>query len=159
MLNKTATILLAGWIITIGFSVMAWGDGAPAPPTTGVPQVREYPLIQGTFTVGYRKSQKKTPEFFDIHVVLKRKSDIKMYSIERSVTTGSLDICKYKNETMDDLINKYKWEPTNQKVVDDFGLQGIPVITELKILESNHCDDEDRAMLYGTLKIRVLPSP
>lgn len=153
MMSKITKALIVVWMVTVAFSTMAWADGAGPSGIEGVPTVREYPLIQGTFTVSYRKFE-DAPKFFDIHVVLEGS---KTYLIERTVSSESIDLCMYKCLTMDELIKKYEGDPSAQKVQKAFGFKGIPVITELKILESNDCDDKHKAMLYGTLKIRVLP--
>ena len=154
MMSKITKALIAVWMVTMAFSTMAWADGAP-PPCPKVPKMQELPLIQGTFTVSYRKFE-VTPKFFDIHVVLEGS---KTYLIERSVRSDSKDICKYQYLAMDELIEKFACDPSDQKVAKNFNLKGIPVITELKILKSNNCEDKNRAMLYGTLKIRVIPFP
>lgn len=157
MMSKITKTLIVVWIVTMVFSAVAWADGAPPTDRIPVPDVREYPLIHGTFTVSYRQFE-ATPKFFDIHVVLKRFGTTKTFLIERTVSRDSVNICEYENLSMDALIHKYQYDPRSQDVEVAFGLVGLPVITELKILKSDNCDDKRKAMLYGTLKIRIMPN-
>ncbi len=155
MMSKIAKALIAVWIVTMAFSTMAWADGCPPVPIVPVPPYWDFSEIKGTFTVCYRVFE-DTPEHYDIHVVLKRLNKSKLYFIsDRSVMPDSKDLCKYKDLTMKELIQKYEFDPRLLGVHKDFDLEGVPVITELKILGSSHCEDKHKAMLYGELKIRV----
>lgn len=156
MISKITKAVIAVWMVTMAFSTVAWADGAPTSPVVPVPAFWKYPLIKGTFTVCYRVF-KDTPEYYDIHVVLKRFKTSKLYVIsDRKVTSECKNICDYEKDfTMEQLIEKYEFDPRNLKVEKGFNLEGVPVITELKILGSSHCEDKHKAMLYGELKIRV----
>lgn len=154
MKSKITKALIVVWIVTMAFSTMAWADGAGPPPIVGIPQFMECPLIKGEFTVSYEPFDPgQTPTHFIIHVVLEGTMP---YIIRRTVTEKSLDICDYQNESMKNLIEKYASYPKNYKVHKDFNLEGVPVISEIK-LKGYNCNDKHKAMLRGELKIRVYP--
>lgn len=155
MMNKITKVLIMVWIAIIAFSTTAWADGAGPSTSVEVPAYWKFPLIKGTFTVCYRVFE-ETPEAYDIHVVLKRNKTSKLYVIsDRKVTSESLDLCAYQELLMEELIKKYEFDPRNLGVGEDFHLEGVPVITELKISGSSHCEDKHKTMIYGELEIRV----
>jgi len=147
--------LIAIWLISLLFSAVAWADGAPPPDPIPPPKYSESPLVKGEFTVSYEPFEEgDTPKFFIIHVVLEGN---RPYVLRRPVTDKSLDnICEYQDLSMSILIDKYGTEPRDHKVQKDFGFEGTPIISEIK-LKGYNCNDKKKAMLKGQLKIRVLP--
>ena len=155
MTCKITKALIMVWIAIMAFSTIAWADGAGPSTPVGVPAYWQFPLIKGTFTVCYRVFE-DTPEAYDMHVVLKRNKTSRLYVIsDRKVSSESIDLCKYKDLPMEELIIKYELDPRNLGVEKDFNLEGVPVITELKILGSSHCEDKHKTIIFGELKIRV----
>ncbi len=66
------------------------------------------------------------------------------------------NLCEY---TENDLMSLYWARPCNVKIQEEFGLKGRAVLTDIKIINQNHCDDEKKAAISGTFKIRVVPVP
>ena len=56
-----------------------------------------------------------------------------------------------------ELEEKYKLEPCMKEVHKAFNLTGTPVLTEISVLNRDFCCDKKNSMVYGTVKIRVVP--
>ena len=161
--------LLLTLIFTLGFYEIVLGDGGGweiPPACQKLPAPDSGPYLKGTFTSAYDQSN---PDRYDIHVVLEKeektfgcaKSDggVKhLFSFQMVKTTSSKPMCKYESS---ELKEKYKYAPCMSKVGEKYNLQGIPVLTELAVTQQENCGDTGdtpEAMIYGTIKIRIVPS-
>ena len=161
--------LLLTLLFTLVFYGIASGDGGgweiPL-PCQKLPEPNSGPYLKGTFTVAYDQSN---PNRYDIHVILekeektfgcaKSEGGVKhLFSFQMVKTQTSKPMCKYENA---ELKEKYKYGPCMSKAGEKFNLQGVPVLTELSVTQKENCGDTGdtpEAMIYGTIKIRVVPS-
>jgi len=143
------------------------GEGCPSdlPPPSG-------PFIFGNFTVALDKSQCSVtfPEYanYVMHAQLTKSGKIHLFSYQTPGLSGR-NLCSY---TVSEVKELYKRVPCLLDVGQVFGLQGIPVISELVILKKDFCTigpdnpalDEVlypnvplNAMISGVVVIRVVP--
>ncbi len=144
------------------FCALAFGEGGPgvlSPKCQNLPSPTKGPYLEGFFTTSLEG------DYFYFHAVLHRV----VATHPRRTTTTHLfytkigpkqgkDIC---DRTDADLLNEYKWLPCFLKVEEPFKLTGTPVITKLSVVNREICKDPTTAkrMIFGTVKIRVVPGP
>jgi len=153
----TMMLLIAG-------CVAAWADGGTE---TAIEQCKNPPMatdmsprIEGTFTATYIQKEGALPKKFDIHVVLSRtqllegkeKKTVHLLRFTRADTEG-WPLCKY---TTVELGKKYWPTACNRYIQKLFNIDGYPVLTDLKILSQDHCEDRENAMIYGSFMLRVV---
>jgi hypothetical protein len=145
------------------------GDGGPFPAPPGapspLPSPNAGPFLQGTFTAAYDQ----TGNDYHIHVILERMEEKKSWfgckptpkeSAEKRLfyfmmpADSNRHLYKYEN---DELKKKYEYAPYGHKVGEAFKLKGIPVLAELSVVTKEPYADPKKGMIYGTLKIRVVP--
>jgi len=169
--------LVLALVSTLGFYGIAFGEGGE--PGSSCPEVlpppKSGPFIWGEFTVALDKSG-CTLAFPDqcanyvLHTKLKRFGNVHLFSYNTTGLSGR-NLCSY---TVSELKELYKRVPCLLNVGQAFGLEGIPVITELVILKKDFCTiDENNpalseevypdvpleAMISGDVVIRVVPPP
>ena len=66
---------------------------------------------------------------------------------------GAGELCSY---TADDLLQTFARVPCAIEVGAEFGLLGVPVITNLEIVQQDSCGTTDE-MIRGEIVIRVVP--
>jgi len=143
------------------FCALAFGEGGPgvlSPKCQNLPNPTKGPFLEGFFSASLEG------DYFYFHAVLYRV----VATHPRRTTTTHLfytkigpkqapDICK---RTDAQLMQEYKWLPCFLEVEKPFNLTGTPVITKLTVLEREFCQDPTgKRMIYGTVKIRVVPGP
>lgn len=163
--NRMILWLLA-FTFTFIFYGMASGDGggwAPQPGCETLPEPTAGPFLNGFFIAAYDSSQctLANPDcrHYNIHVMLEQEAQgdgggKHLFSFH--MVLSNLDICSFTDA---ELKEKYKFMPCGLKAGEAFDLPGVPVITELSVIKNDNCCDSKKGMLYGTLKIRVVPVP
>jgi len=169
--KKVMRVSLLVVMITFYCSGIAIADGGGPEPISAcksLPSVTATsPLITGSFTAAYDKSQcsLEAPEdcrHYDIHFVLEMPQLIngeetvrrRLFSFPMRVCDRS--ICSY---TEIYLKEAYKAQACNMGIGKAFGLGGVPVLTDISVTDRDFCDTGDEGMLAGTVKIRVVPIP
>ena len=150
---------------------MALGDGGGLePPAAGCGTLPtptfSSPLISGTYTVAYDKSQPAIDDpdkygHYNVHLALeaaylKEGKEIiqkKLFSFPVEIKIDK-HLCDYK---VDHFINKYQFMACNKKIGKEFGFVGLPVLTDVTIDLSDRRSETTESMISGTLKIRVVP--
>lgn len=166
MKTKTAMMsIMVLWMI-LGVYGAALADGGVEPPKiscASLPQATlDSPLIHGTFTATPWALEGQPPKKYDIHMVLKMwqlkdgkdREIIRLYSFQKDIV-DLIPLCTY---TELDLINKYLVSACNRDIQKLFNIAGVGVLTELKILKMDNCDDPeiDNDMVHGTFKVRIV---
>jgi hypothetical protein len=127
------------------------------PDASGLPSPDHGKFLRGEFTVAKGKCAcLNYPEdwHYDVHVTLKWGNQIHLYSFTAAMVSGGL--C---NVTSEDLKSAFALFPCNMYggvIPGNFGLSGIPVITNLEILHTDFCGT-DNEMIKGELVLRVVP--
>jgi hypothetical protein len=146
------------FMLIFGFSNVAFGGGGgpedPYPCPAGTP---EDPLPEpnaGKFLRGEFTAARYLDTFFGIkfsvHIYLKKGKQEHLFSF---LANNVLDVCAL---TDDDLIETFKTAPCKAGADIAFELEGIPVISYLKILQKEQCET-DSAMIRGEIDVRVVP--
>ncbi len=161
MKAKMMILLATGIMFTFIFCGVAFGEGGepgPQPQCTNLPAPNSGPYLKGFFVVSY---DKLGSEHYDVVATLEEdkglfgcsNSKVKhMFSF--SLPVGKRDLCALKDNYFTETYNHL---PCNLDVGKPFGLQGTPVITELTVTNRDNCDDINKAIIYATVKIRVVP--
>jgi hypothetical protein len=158
-------------MFTFIFYGMVFGEGGSGPPpcqNLPDPKTAKGTLLQGFFTAN------KDGDHFDLHFLLEGeilqdpKSPIipkprKGYQPEIRhlffMKIGPVQLPDICDRSDDLLMYQYRWIPCQLKVQESFNLNGTPVITELTVERQEFCNDPQRRMIYGTVKIIVVPPP
>jgi len=166
MANKWTRLLLTAALVLLAGGIAAADGGGPEPG--GCPQALPAPtpaspLLKGFFVAGYDRSACAVAEpdcrHSNIHVVLEMPQLVNgeekivrhLFSMHWKETDP---VCGFSD---DELMQKYKFGPCIKRVGEAFGLPGVPVISNLKVVARDFCEDPDRAMIYGTLMVQVVP--
>jgi hypothetical protein len=144
------------------------GDGGPFPAPPGappLPQPNAGPFLRGTFTVAYDS----TGNNYYIHALLERMEEKSGWFGCKPASRESAEkrlfyfvmpadpqrhLNKYENE---ELKKKYEYAPYAHKVGEAFQLKGVPVLTEVSVLNRKLPEEPNKGMIQGTFKIRVVP--
>lgn len=151
---SVAAVMMATFL---GLSSVACGGGrGPEDPACmNLPLPIGGKVVKGTFTIAYDKSQCSQQEqcrHFNVHAVLTRGSKVHLYSFATPLGDG--DLCGLDSGY---LKREYAPEPCNQRVGQDFGIPGVPVIETLTIKKMDFCGDTSKQMIKGDIVIRVVP--
>ena len=167
MKAKMVILLATGIIFTFVIYGMAFAEGGeppPVPPCTNLPPPNSGPYLKGYLIVTYDKYAARTelqPEHYNVAAILEEDKGVfgcsnskakHIFSI--SLPVGNRDLCSLNDNYF---IQTYGHMPCNLDVGKPFGLQGIPVITELKITNKDNCGDIEKAKILGTVRIRIVP--
>jgi hypothetical protein len=160
MKKKMTTLSMLGLAIILGVNGIVLGDGAyPVPACQQLPAPDKGPWINGYFIVARDKSGSGNPHY-NVHAILKStESDGKMKEFMFSFSTTGLGGVKSGNlcaNSACELLSQFKPVPCTQQVEKAFGLTGKPVLAEIFNLATSNCGT-DREMMYGELRIRVVP--
>jgi hypothetical protein len=160
MKKKMMTLSMLGLALVLGMSGIVFGDGAyPVPACQQLPAPDKGPWINGHFIVARDKSGSGNPHY-NVHAILKSaEPDGKMKEFMFSFSTTGLGGVKPGNlcaNSACDLLSQFKPVPCAQQVEKAFGLTGKPVLAEIFNLATSNCGT-DREMMYGELRIRVVP--
>jgi hypothetical protein len=142
---------------------MAFGEGGPGPlpdrcKPQNLPKPLKGPFLEGFFTAALEGN------YFYFHLVLHRvvathprRTTITHLFYTKIGPKQPPDICDYTDAQ---LIETYNWLACDLKVEEPFNLTGTPVITKLSVVKKEFCNDPTgKRMIYGTVKIRVVPEP
>lgn len=166
-----------------GTGTAGTGGPGPTPACSNLPAPTAGKILTGVFTAAYDTDQcavdNEKCKGIEIHVVVsgttkKRvgseiltKTVQHLYSFSTTLyppsTSSSppptpIDLC---DPSLDNATLKSRFEkmPCTFGVGNDFGLQGVPVVTDVKITKRDFCNDAKKKMMTGTISIRVVPSP
>lgn len=121
-------------------------DAVSIPATEG-------PYLLGTFSAAYDKSE-SSDGHVDVHVTLTRFLKVHLFSFAAGYAE---DICELDSQILKE---SFKRVPCLIGVEQAFGLTGIPVITQIRVLKKDFCSEGyPDAMIEGIVTIRVVPAP
>lgn len=108
-------------------------------------------FLRGDFIVARDKMYCEY-EHYNVLFMLKWGDQKHLYSFPTTMVPNFCDL------TSNDLMNTFASVPCQFELQDDFGLTGIPVITNMEIVLQDKCGMEDE-MIRGEIVIRVAPIP
>jgi hypothetical protein len=174
---KKLTLFFVFISLSLFYCANSFADGGgPEPPMGGCATIPspnyDGPLIQGTFTAAFDKSQHSinttTDRHYNIHVCLEgtklengREIPIKMlYSFSvpiSSAMSNTNTLCDYQ---LYHFMNKFQYTACNREVTQVFGFSKqyyYPVITDIWVNHKENCNNYKEAMISGTIKLRITP--
>lgn len=172
-MKKLALLLVI--FLSLFYCANSFADGGgPEPPNMGcaiVPSPNyDGPLIQGTFTAAFDKSQHSintiADRHYNIHVSLEgiklengRETLIKiLYSFPMHISSTishTNTLCDYQ---LYHFMNKFQYTACNREITKVFGFSKqyyYPVITDIWVNHKENCNDYKEAMISGTIKLRI----
>jgi hypothetical protein len=154
MKTKMVLTVVIGAVLVFGlYGPAIAGGGGPEDPggCTGTPPPADSGyFLRGEFTAAPYYDAILEVKFFVVAVSLKKGNTSRLFSF---VAADVDDVC---NVTATDLAQLFKWVPCRLGVAGAFGLVGVPVIANLEITQTDHCNT-DGAMIRGEIVIRVVP--
>jgi hypothetical protein len=155
---KTKMILtwVMGTVLVIGiYGPAIAGGGGPEDPggcTGDLPAADSGRFIRGEFiSAGSYLDTATGQKIIPVAISLQKGDASHLFSFMASFT----DVCTV---TAAELVERFKWIPCRLGVAGAFGLSGIPVITNLDIIQTDQCGTFN-AMVRGEMIIRVVPLP
>jgi hypothetical protein len=157
-MKRRITVLFVLGIAILGLNEIAFSDGAdPIPVCQQLPVPDKGPWINGFFTVARDRSG--TPHY-NVHAIVRPvESTGKKKEFMFSFSTTGLGGVKPGNlcaNTACDLLTQFKHAPCALQVEKAFGLTGKPVLAEIFNVTTSDCGT-DREMMYGEMRIRIVP--
>ena len=157
MKRMTTISWILALLVTFGFNGVAFSGGGPEDPAcpTPLPDPNAGKFLRGEFTVARDKSECGQIEGFQVYNVyfgLKWGNQRHLFSFPTPLGAG--DLCSY---TPDDLLAIFARVPCSMEVGAAFGLLGVPVITNLEIVQQDSCGITMDEMIRGEIVIRVVP--
>jgi hypothetical protein len=148
---------LLALVLIFGFSGTTFAGGGPEDPACPA-GTEEDPLpapdagkfLRGEFTVA-RAVGLVGDTFYTVHIKLKKGDERHLFSFPSALGLG--DLCAL---TADELIETFKRIPCTLGVAETFGLEGIPVIASLEIVQEDFCET-GAEMIRGEIVVRVVP--
>ncbi|UCF92576.1 MAG: hypothetical protein JSW39_00015 [Desulfobacterales bacterium] len=148
---------LLAFFLVFGFSGTTFAGGGPEDPACPagteedpLPEPDAGKFLRGGFTVA-RAVGLMGDIFYSVHIDLKKGDERHLFSFQSALGLG--DLCSL---SADELTEIFKRVPCTLGVAETFGLEGIPVIASLEIVQVDFCDTAAE-MIRGEIVVRVVP--